>query len=499
MHREGGTIAAGGPLSAAGQARHGATVATGLLAARRPAGLQSARVVGDATAVVDFVLIVLASLVAKEGYIGLFLESRSDNGPYLAAGIFVAAIAVTVFRNQKLYTFEILTRFRGQTGRIVMGLAVSALGLLTAGYLLKMSAVYSRGWMVSWFALNLVSIALFRFVVSRFLQRWIAAGLFRRRIAVYGSGDIAVRLIEHLGKADDRLQVVGVFDDLAKGAVPRTVVAGGLSDLISAGQTAEIDEVLIALPLAEVQRISNLVMQLSVLPADIRLCPDLAAFHMRPLGMVDYGGVSMMELVRRPLDGWGPIVKSVEDRVIAGILLIAAAPLMLLIALAVKLDSRGPVFFRQRRHGFNHVVISVRKFRTMYVAEDGPVVPQATQDDPRVTRVGRFLRRTSLDELPQLINVLLGDMSLVGPRPHALVHNEYYSALLQQYACRHKMKPGITGWAQINGYRGETDTPEKMRLRMEFDLYYIENWSLWFDLRIIFLTPFLGFVGRNAF
>ena len=173
--------------------------------------------------------------------------------------------------------------------------------------------------------------------------------------------------------------------------------------------------------------------------------------------------------------------------------------MMLAVALAIKLESPGPVFFKQRRHGYNHRLIYVYKFRTMRVTEDGPVVVQAKKDDERITRIGKFLRRSSIDELPQLFNVLKGEMSLVGPRPHAVAHNQHYCERLERYANRHCVKPGMTGWAQIHGFRGPTEDPEKMRRRVEMDLYYIENWSLWLDLKIIALTPFLGFVNRNAF
>jgi putative colanic acid biosynthesis UDP-glucose lipid carrier transferase len=168
------------------------------------------------------------------------------------------------------------------------------------------------------------------------------------------------------------------------------------------------------------------------------------------------------------------------------------------IAALIKLDSPGPVLFRQRRHGYNHRIIDVYKFRTMSVQENGTHVQQARKDDPRVTRMGRLLRRTSLDELPQLLNVLTGEMSLVGPRPHALAHNQLYAEQLDRYANRHRVKPGITGWAQINGFRGPTEDPEKMRQRVQLDLHYIENWSIWLDLKILVLTPFLGFIHRNA-
>jgi len=184
--------------------------------------------------------------------------------------------------------------------------------------------------------------------------------------------------------------------------------------------------------------------------------------------------------------------------VLATIGLVVATPLMAIVAIAIKLESAGPVFFRQKRNGYNHKVITVLKFRTMTVMEDGPSLQQATRNDGRVTRVGKFLRRTSLDELPQIINVLRGKMSLVGPRPHAISHNQYYGAMLERYANRHCVKPGITGWAQIHGYRGPTEDPDKMRKRVELDLYYIDNWSIWLDLRILAATVFVGFINKNA-
>jgi putative colanic acid biosynthesis UDP-glucose lipid carrier transferase len=200
----------------------------------------------------------------------------------------------------------------------------------------------------------------------------------------------------------------------------------------------------------------------------------------------------------KPIRDWGYVVKLLFDYVAATACILLFAPLMLCIAVAIKLDSPGPVFFRQRRHGFNHRIIGIYKFRSMTVVENGERIVQARKNDPRVTRVGKFLRRTSLDELPQLFNVLRGEMSLVGPRPHALAHNQLYRDRLDRYASRHRVKPGMTGWAQIKGLRGPTEDPEKMRLRVRMDLHYIENWSLWLDLKIIAITPFVGFIHRNA-
>lgn len=469
------------------------------LARALPSLTHSKSVVADSIAVIDFVLIAAAAVLAKWFYIGSYLGGAQEVEPYAVVGMLGAIAAIASFRSQSAYDFDLLKGFRGQSRRIFVGLAVAALILLGVGYFLKISDQFSRGWMISWFAASLVLLVAAHFLVARLFRRWVAMGLFARNVAIYGGGEIAARLIERLDFRGDGLRILGVFDDLPRAVKSQVDLAGGLSDLIRMGQVERIDEVIVALPLADHRRLAGLVEQLSILPSDIKLCPDMAAFHMRPLGVANYDGVAVLEIARRPLDNWAPIVKAIEDRVLACLMLAVAFPVLVLVALAIKLDSEGPILFKQRRHGFNHQIISVLKFRTMYVTEDGPLVPQAKRDDERITRVGRFLRRTSLDELPQLVNVLRGEMSLVGPRPHALAHDEYYAALVERYASRHKMKPGITGWAQINGFRGETDTPEKMRRRVDLDLHYIENWSLLFDLKIILLTPLFGLMGRNAF
>jgi Undecaprenyl-phosphate glucose phosphotransferase len=459
----------------------------------------SKRVIIDFVKLADLVGIALAALLAQWIYISTYLGGEQDEAVYLTVGVLGAVVAVTMIGRQGIYSIDTLIRLRRQTGRLLLGLSVAFVTLLTVGYLLKVSAQFSRGWMTVWFVLSLLVLFANHALAARVLQRWKSYGLFARNVAVYGSGEIAQKLIEHLSGRPDDMRVQGVFDDLQPGTIPNVVVSGGLSDLIRVGQTVHFDEIVIAVPLSERTRITNLVTQLSILPTNIRLCPDLIGFNLRPIGVVSYDGLSVLELVPAPMDNWAPILKSIEDRVLASIALVLVLPVMVLTAAAIKLDSRGPVFFHQRRHGFNHQVISVAKFRSMNVTQDGDHVPQAQREDPRVTRVGKFLRRTSLDELPQLFNVIKGEMSLVGPRPHAIAHNAYYSAVLETYASRHKVKPGITGWAQINGCRGETDTPDKMRRRIEYDLYYIENWSVWFDIKILMLTPFFGLFGKNAF
>lgn len=458
----------------------------------------SKRVIGDAVTAVDALIVFVAAIIAKWFYIGAVLQSDQDIIPYAAVGGVGGVVAVLAFHFQGLYVFETLARPRGQTRRLLAGLVLTALAVVTAGYLLKIGEAYSRGWFISWISLSALTLVVFHLVLGRVLRRWTTKGLFARRVLVYGSGAIAARLTEKAAGDGAQLQIRGIFDDPESDAATRVAVAGGLADLIAYARENPVDEVLIALPLDEVERISQLVETLSVLPVDVRLCPSAAEMRRSPKALLNYQGLTVVELESRPLDDWGPILKAIEDRAIGLVALILFAPFMLLVALAIKLDSRGPVFFRQRRHGFNHQIFHVYKFRTMSVTEDGPVILQAKRDDPRITRVGRFLRRTSLDELPQLINVLQGDMSLVGPRPHALSHNDHYSTLLERYANRHRVKPGMTGWAQVKGFRGETETPAKMKARIDHDLYYIENWSLWFDIKILAMTPFFGLVGSNA-
>lgn len=464
----------------------------------RSFGQPSKRVIADSVMLADFLAITLLALIAQWIYITLYLGAEQDKLRYLTVGAAGALVAVTTMRNQGVYVIETLETLRGQNTRITFGLVVSLLVLLAAAYLLKVSAEFSRGWMTIWFGLSFPALYFIHAAAAGVIRRWKSFGLFVRNVVIYGSEEVAQKLIEHIGTQRDIRRVVGVFDDVKPGVTPKVVVSGGLSDLIHAGQSTHFDEVLIALPMIEQKRIMNAVAQLSILPTNIRLCPDLIAFQFRPTGVLDYDGVSLLEMVPMPMDNWAPIFKAVEDRLLAGIALVLAMPVMILVAIAIRLETPGPVFFRQRRHGFNHQVISVMKFRSMNVTQDGAHVPQAQREDPRVTRVGRVLRKSSLDELPQLFNVLRGDMSLVGPRPHALSHNEHYQSVLETYASRHKVKPGITGWAQVNGFRGETDTPDKMRKRVEHDLYYIENWSLWLDLKILFLTPF-SLLGKHIF
>ena len=260
---------------------------------------------------------------------------------------------------------------------------------------------------------------------------------------------------------------------------------------------------IVSLPLTAETRVLSLLKKLWVLPVDIRLSAHSNQLQFRPRSYSYIGSVPMLDIFDKPINDWDSVAKRAFDIVFSLIGIVLLSPVMLATAIAIKLDSKGPVLFKQKRHGFNNEVIEVYKFRSMYTEQADPTaIRPVTKGDPRVTRVGRFIRKTSIDELPQFFNALFGSLSLVGPRPHAVAaqsHNLLYNEVVDGYFARHRVKPGVTGWAQINGWRGEMDTDEKIRMRTEYDLYYIENWSLWFDLKILFLTPVRLLNTENAY
>lgn len=337
------------------------------------------------------------------------------------------------------------------------------------------------------------------------LSKWGQFGRLTRNIVIVGTEDQALRLCEDLVQEQEPWnRVVGVFDDGADGdrgslSTLRFPVSGSVDHLLGFARECRVDEIIVSLPLRADERLLSVINKLEQLPVNIHFACNFAGLRCGQKSFSCIGSVPLIDVAHKPLSDWRLIGKEIEDRVIAGIMVLALVPLFLFIAIAIKLDSKGPVLFRQARHGYNNKVFTVFKFRTMFAAGLDHSVHPAQRDDPRVTRVGRILRRTSLDELPQLFNVLQGSMALVGPRPHALPHNIEYAKSIAGFFSRHRIKPGITGWAQVNGFRGETDCPEKMRKRVEYDLFYIENWSLLFDLRILIMTLFVGFVHKNAY
>lgn len=369
--------------------------------------------------------------------------------------------------------------------------------LVILAFLSKTSEIYSRRVILAWLVLAPALLALFRVSMRFWLHALRKRGRNTRTVAFAGSSKLANRLMAQIESAPWMgLQLAGVYDDQPNEELPPR---GGLSALVEDVRSGKIDYVYITMPSGEEKCILQLVNELADTTATVCVVPDLFVFDLLHARWSSIGGIPVVNVFESPfygVDGW---MKRAEDLIFGLLILVPALFPMLLIAIGVKLTSAGPVLFRQRRYGLNGEVIEVLKFRTMRVCEDGASIPQATNGDPRVTRFGAFLRRRSLDELPQFFNVLQGTMSIVGPRPHAVAHNEQYRQLIHGYMLRHKVKPGITGWAQVNGWRGETDTLDKMRRRIEFDLAYMRNWSLWLDIKIIFLTIFTGFSGKNAY
>jgi len=379
--------------------------------------------------------------------------------------------------------------------------------LMLLAYALKTSDYYSRIAIGLWLVTTPLILSGWRMTARILFSRIAARELLQRNAVVWGSGELGdqlARTIEQTPWLGVRLTEY-VRDNDGDCPPPDPAQAGASTDfsklewLEVKAKRGEFDILYIVLPTTARSRITALIDRLADTTVSVYMVPDYFTTSLFHGKWSNLNGIPLISVYDTPfwgVDGW---VKRTEDILLSALFLLLAAIPMALIAVAVKLSSPGPVLFKQRRYGMDGREISVWKFRTMRVCEDGTEVPQAIRQDPRVTRLGAFLRRTSLDELPQLINVLLGDMSIVGPRPHAVAHNELYRGQIKGYMLRHKVRPGITGWAQINGWRGETDTLDKMAKRVEHDLWYIRNWSLWLDFKIMLLTVVRGFAGTNAY
>ena len=335
------------------------------------------------------------------------------------------------------------------------------------------------------------------------LQMQAARPESRRSAIVIGGGPLGVKVARALSGLEDRnVDFLGYFDDRVDDRLHESAAAntlGGLKDVASFVRQRGVHEVFITLPLGSQPRIVELLDQLQGTTASLFFVPDVFGIGIIQGRLQDMNGVPVVGICETPFTGTNELVKRVSDVVLASIILVLIAPVMLALAIGVKLSSPGPIVFKQRRNGLDGNEIIVYKFRSMTTMDNGPIVMQAKPNDPRLTRFGAFIRRTSLDELPQFINVLQGRMSIVGPRPHAVAHNEEYRQLIKAYMVRHKVKPGITGWAQVNGHRGETETIEKMQARVEYDLEYLRNWSLALDLQIIIRTIRVAFFNSNAY
>jgi Undecaprenyl-phosphate glucose phosphotransferase len=480
---------------------------------RRAPGRQRSR--GDKHRMSSLIIVkvVQASDLAWLLFAGLLARSipsplsgqRVDGYLFLATltGSFVAAVFLS---RAKAYQVTSLSSLGKQMEILLMPLLGGGCSMMVCLFLMREDGPGMRRFPFLWFMCSVVLLFASRCYLSQLLRQWMESGRLARRVAVIGAGDFSREFIERLRSEPHAYTVVGLYDDRLS-RVPEVQdgvrVRGTVKDLLERSRDEQIDLIVVALPLQAAARISTILGQIRSAVADICLATDFVGYRYRSSQISSVGSNPVVLIEERPLKDWRAASKSAFDIVFASLLLIVASPLLAAIAVAIRLDSAGPVLFRQPRLGFNNRLFTCYKFRTMHHAmTDLMGDRQATRGDARVTRVGKWLRALSLDELPQLLNVLGGDMSLVGPRPHppnTKADDKLFTDVVANYAFRHRVKPGITGWAQVNGWRGETRTVDQIENRVACDLAYIENWSIWFDLRIMMLTITREILSRHAF
>ncbi|WP_429303768.1 undecaprenyl-phosphate glucose phosphotransferase [Paraburkholderia sp. GAS199] len=447
----------------------------------------------------DVMLVVLGALAASHVRFEDIAQSRIDT----AFVAFATAFTLVLFP-----LFGVYGSWRGRamlrlTSQVSLAwLVVQGCGLVLM-FSLHRTDYVSRLWFAYWTALSGGALIVSRLAVHTVLGRLRHAGMNLRRVAVVGCGSHCHQVVRNIeGSSTSGFRAVAAFDvrpviGAAGSGVP---VYDDIEKFAAYVRSHDVSELWLALPLSEERTIARFVNAFRDDLVNVRFVPDMRSVALFDSGMIDLIGMPAINLVASPVSARALVKKEIFDRAFAACALLALAPLLVVIALAVKFSSRGPVFFKQRRKGADGRIFHIYKFRSMRLhAVEAGVIKQATRDDPRITRVGAFLRRTSLDELPQFINVLRGDMSVVGPRPHAIEHDELYQKVVNGYIHRYRIKPGITGWAQINGFRGETDRIEKMQGRVEHDLYYLRNWSFGLDMRIVAATIAKGLSHSNAY
>jgi len=455
--------------------------------------------VGSLQRLTDAAVIVFAQVLSR----WLYHESWSEQTMTVTVlGLLAYGFAAEVTGLYRPYRMETVVREIRDT--LVSWLPVP-LTLLTFWFFTKTSTDYSRVAASMWFVLAPVMLCALRATARVGLRILRAQGHNTRRVAILGCTKDAERLA---GAIDELpwlgLELLGVYDDRSekrrhKSTHPKCNVLGTSSDLVEKCRQGLIDVVYVALPLRAEVRTAAMLAELADTTVTVYMVADFLYYNLLRAHWSQLGDIPVVSVHNSPFEGVVAWVKRLEDLVIGSMIVLLTLIPMACVAIAIKVSSPGPVFFRQWRYGLCGKKIRILKFRTMTVCEDGPSIQQVSRDDARVTRIGRFLRRTSLDEFPQFLQVLTGELSLVGPRPHAVAHNEQYRSLIHGYMLRHMVKPGITGWAQVNGWRGETAELDKMEQRVKHDLEYIRNWNIFLDLKIIFLTIFGAKKGRNAY
>ena len=451
---------------------------------------------GPVVVSVDMVVVISISLLAGFAYEWCFTGVVPGASRYAAIGLLAFTNLTGILAARGDYRVDNLANFPRQARDLVLAWSGIFLVLVGAAAMLKVAEEFSRGATLTFFALGLSGMIIWRGLLARFLVYALSEGAFAsRRIIVIGertrfAASRAISEIQQFGYTPIQTFEIGE-EDFARGVIsPR--LQETINEAIETARSNSVAEVLLLVGWDHSWVIDSIAVMLSVLPIPVYLLPDENVSRYLGHRAVNLGTLRAAEIQRAPLTSGEQLIKRCFDLAAATFVLLLLSPLMLLTSLWIKLDSRGPVFFLQTRNGFNGHAFRIVKFRSMHVLEDGGTIRQATRTDPRVTKIGRWLRRTNIDELPQLFNVLYGNMSLVGPRPHAAAHNTEYEKLIANYAFRYHVKPGITGWAQANGYRGETPITELMKKRVELDLWYINNWSMWLDIKILFRTLMLG-------
>ncbi|WP_395341923.1 undecaprenyl-phosphate glucose phosphotransferase [Ningiella sp. W23] len=412
-------------------------------------------------------------------------------------GFALIAESFSLYRSWRVGAFAEITFYTLVSWSLAGALVVVGL------FFTKMSEDFSRVVLGIWFLVGFTGLIGWRAVFKKFLHSMRKRGLNTRSIALFGLSEKGIRLArEAQNNPEIGYKLNAIYDDRKISRLDpdyHYMIKGDVAAGVEAARNNEFDVIYIALPIQAQHRIQGMLEAFGDTTATVHVVPDLFMYCLMHGQMAHLGNVQTISVYDNPMSGGIAVIKRLEDIVLSTIALILLAIPLLAISLAIKCTSRGPIIFKQDRYGLNGRKIKVWKFRSMKVMENSEVVTQASKDDPRITKLGAFLRKTSLDELPQFINVLKGDMSVIGPRPHAVTHNETYRKLVSYYMLRHKVKPGITGWAQVNGWRGETDTVDKMQKRIEFDLEYIRNWSLWLDFKILVFTVLRSFTDKNAY
>lgn len=429
----------------------------------------------------------------------LFASHGAGSLTHALAIILGATATVNFLHLAHAYSLHSIARPAAQLTKMTIAWCGSYLSLVAISSVLRQADEFSGTWTILWLASALVCLAATKCAVGRRLQRWKREGRSARNVAVLGTGREAFALAQRLSEGREEARVVGVFVDADIRLGPANV-AGDVEQLASLARAGKVDEVVVCLPWRSERALNGTLSKFAACQVEVRIDPGIPDIDYPLTEFSHIAGIPTLKVQCRPLSGWGAPLKRLEDLVLASTLIVVLSPALLAIGLLIKIDSRGPVVFRQERYGLNNQRIQVLKFRTMHHDPNpDPNVPQARRNDPRVTRIGRFLRRTSLDELLQLLNVLRGEMSLVGPRPHASAHNEQYARLIEGYLGRHRMKPGITGWAQVNGLRGAVQSVDDMRCRLQYDRYYMANWSVLLDIKVLLMTVPALFRGTNAY